>query len=82
MAARVSAQARGAAGEIAAVMGWSLPYTLGVLGRWKMAAVYCQAVPAEHWPSDAIERNLDAPCPGIAAGLLSLPAQIEKTLAG
>ena len=24
--------------------GWSLPYTLGVLGRWKMAAVYCQAV--------------------------------------
>jgi hypothetical protein len=25
-------------------MGWSLPYTLGVLGRWKMAAVYCQAV--------------------------------------
>jgi sRNA-binding protein len=34
----------GAAGEIAAAMGWSLPYTLGVLGRWKMAAVYCQAV--------------------------------------
>jgi sRNA-binding protein len=25
-------------------MGWSLPYTLGVLGRWEMAAVYCQAV--------------------------------------
>ena len=25
-------------------MGWSLPYTLGVLGRWKMASVYCQAV--------------------------------------
>jgi sRNA-binding protein len=25
-------------------MGWSLPYTLGVLTRWKMAAVYCQAV--------------------------------------
>ena len=25
-------------------MGWSLPYTLGVLGGWKMAAVYCQAV--------------------------------------
>jgi hypothetical protein len=33
--------ALGAAGEIAVVMGWSLPYTLGVLGRWKMAAVYC-----------------------------------------
>ena len=36
--------ALGVAGQIAAVMGWSLPYTLGVLGRWKMAAVYCQAV--------------------------------------
>jgi sRNA-binding protein len=33
-----------AAGDIAAAMGWSLPYTLGVLRRWKMAAVYCQAV--------------------------------------
>jgi hypothetical protein len=28
----------------AAAMGWSLPYTLGVLTRWKMSAVYCQAV--------------------------------------
>jgi sRNA-binding protein len=34
----------GAAGEIAAAMGWSLPYTLGVLRHWKMAAVYCRAV--------------------------------------
>jgi sRNA-binding protein len=34
----------GAAAEIGTAMGWSLPYTLGVLGRWKMAAVYCQAV--------------------------------------
>jgi len=34
----------GATGEIAAVMGWSLPYTLGVLHNWKMAPVYCQAV--------------------------------------
>jgi sRNA-binding protein len=33
-----------ATGEIAAVMGWSLPYTLGVLSRWKMAPVYCQAI--------------------------------------
>jgi hypothetical protein len=31
-------------GEIAAAMGWSLPYELGVLGRWKMAPVYCRAV--------------------------------------
>jgi sRNA-binding protein len=36
--------ALGAAGEIAAVMGWSLPYTLGVLCHCKTAAVYCQAV--------------------------------------
>src|SRR6202521_5514417 len=34
----------GAAGEIAAAMGWSLSYTLGVLVGWKMALVYCQAV--------------------------------------
>ena len=34
----------GATGEIAEAMGWSLPYALGVLGRWKMAAGYCQAV--------------------------------------
>jgi hypothetical protein len=34
----------GITGEIAAVMGWSHLYTLGVLAGWKMAAVYCQAV--------------------------------------
>jgi sRNA-binding protein len=34
--------------EIAAVMGWSEPYTLGVLSRWKMAQVYCQAVLCHH----------------------------------
>jgi sRNA-binding protein len=34
----------GAAREIAAAMGWPLPYTLGVLGSWKNAPVYCQAV--------------------------------------
>ena len=36
--------ALGIAGQIAAAMGWSLPYTLSVLRRWKMAAVYCRAV--------------------------------------
>jgi sRNA-binding protein len=36
--------AMGAARQVAAAMGWSLPYTLGVLTRWKMAAVYCEAV--------------------------------------
>jgi sRNA-binding protein len=34
----------GAAREIAAAMGWSLPYTLGVLVGWKMAPAYCEAV--------------------------------------
>ena len=34
----------GVARQIAATMGWSLPYTLGVLGRWKMAPAYCRAV--------------------------------------
>jgi sRNA-binding protein len=38
-----------AAGEIAAAMDWSLPYTLGVLARWKMASAYCKSVLAhEH----------------------------------
>jgi sRNA-binding protein len=36
--------AMGAARQVAAATGWSLPYTLGVLTQWKMAAVYCQAV--------------------------------------
>jgi hypothetical protein len=34
----------GAAREIAAAMGWSLPYTLGVLSHWKMAPIYSRAV--------------------------------------
>jgi sRNA-binding protein len=36
--------ALGIAGQIAAAMGWSLPYTLSVLRHWKMSAVYCRAV--------------------------------------
>jgi sRNA-binding protein len=34
----------GAVGEIATAMGWSVPYTLGVLAPWKMAPVYCRSV--------------------------------------
>jgi sRNA-binding protein len=34
----------GAAAEIGTAMGWSHPYTLGVLAGWKMAPVYCRAV--------------------------------------
>jgi len=33
-----------ATNEIAAAMGWSRPYTLGVLRHWKMTAAYCQAI--------------------------------------
>jgi sRNA-binding protein len=36
--------AMGAPRQVGAAMGWSFPYTLGVLTRWKMTAVYCQAV--------------------------------------
>jgi len=36
--------AAGASREIAAAMGWSLPYTLGVLGIWKLAGFYCRAI--------------------------------------
>ena len=36
--------AMGAARQVAAAMGWPLPYTLGVLSSWKMGVVYCQAV--------------------------------------
>jgi sRNA-binding protein len=34
----------GATREIAVVMDWSLPYTLGVLKNWKMTPIYCQAI--------------------------------------
>jgi len=34
----------GAVGEIAAAMGWTIPFTLGVLGYWKLGPVYCRAV--------------------------------------
>jgi hypothetical protein len=57
----------GATGEIAAAMGWSLPYTLGVLGRWKMAEVYCQAVLC-HDQRIALDGS---PLIGSAASLLS-----------
>ena len=34
----------GAGQEIAAEMGWSAPYAMGVLGRWKITSAYCRAV--------------------------------------
>jgi len=36
--------ALGTVGQIAEAMGWSVPYTIGVLTYWKMAPVYCQVV--------------------------------------
>ena len=36
--------ALGVANQLSVTMGWSLPYTNGVLNYWKMAPVYCQAV--------------------------------------
>jgi sRNA-binding protein len=36
--------AAGASRDIAAAMGWSLPYTLSVLGIWKLAGFYCRAI--------------------------------------
>jgi sRNA-binding protein len=36
--------ASGAAGEIGTAMGWSHPYTIGVLSGWKLARTYCEAV--------------------------------------
>ena len=44
MLAVIRPLAIGASREIAAAMGWSLPYALGVLTHWKMAPDYCQAV--------------------------------------
>jgi hypothetical protein len=34
----------GATAEFGTAMGWSHPYTLGVVAGWKMAPVYCRAV--------------------------------------
>jgi sRNA-binding protein len=55
----------GAPGEIASAMGWSLPYTLGVLARWKMAPAYCRAVLAQEHrvafdgsPAEAIDAKV------------------------
>ena len=70
----------GAAREIAGAMGWSLPYTLGVLVRWKMAPIYCQAVlcydqrvALDGSPAEAI----DAEAKELATKQLARPAARE-----
>jgi len=63
--------ANSAIDEIAAAMGWSRPYTLGVLGRWKMASVYCQAVLC-HDPRITLD---GAPAEPVGAEAKDLPAK-------
>ena len=73
---RVRPLAIGVAGEIASAMGWSLPYTLGVLARWKMAPAYCRAVLAQEHrvaldgsPAEAIDAKAkDLAAKSYAAG--------------
>jgi sRNA-binding protein len=60
----------GVAHQIAAGMGWSLPYTLSVLRRWKMAAAYCQAV-LSHAQRIALD---GAPAETVDAGARDLAA--------
>jgi hypothetical protein len=55
--------ALGAAGEIAAAMGWSLPYTLGVLGRWKMAPAARKAAKKAEAAADAVVKPKPTPGP-------------------
>jgi sRNA-binding protein len=75
---RVRPLAIGAAGEIASAMGWSLPYTLGVLARWKMAPAYCRAVLAqEHRVAldDSPAEAIDAKAKDLAAKRLARSAR-------
>jgi sRNA-binding protein len=60
----------GVAREIAATMGWSHPYTLGVLHLWKMAPVYCHAV-VNHDQRIALD---GAPAEAVDAGAKDLAA--------
>jgi sRNA-binding protein len=67
----------GAAREIAAAMGWSLPYTLGVLGHWKMAPAYCEAI-LSHDQRMTLE---GAPAEAVDAEAKELAARQLKRLA-
>jgi sRNA-binding protein len=66
--------ASGAAREIAAVMDWSLAYTLGVLKHWKRAPVYCQAI-LDYDQRIALDgspaESVDAKAKGLAAKRLA-----------
>jgi hypothetical protein len=48
----------GAAAEIGTAMGWSHPYTLGVLAGRKMAPVYCRAIALDGAPAEPVDDTL------------------------
>jgi sRNA-binding protein len=65
--------------EIAAAMGWSRPYTLGVLRHWKMTAAYCQAI-LRHEQRITLD---GAPAEPVGAEAKDLAAkQLERLAAG
>jgi sRNA-binding protein len=76
-----------AAGEIGTAMGWSHPYTIGVLSGWKLARTYCEAVlshdqrialdgaPAE--PVDAEAKDLAAKQLAKLAARRATPADVK-----
>jgi sRNA-binding protein len=72
----------GAAREIASAMGWSFPYTLGVLARWKMAPAYCTAVLAQEHRV-ALDRSpaevIDTKAKDLAAKRLARLAERDTT---
>jgi hypothetical protein len=49
--------AMGVARQVATAMGWSFPYTLGVLGRWKMAEVQGLRLSPDSAPDAALQRR-------------------------
>jgi sRNA-binding protein len=65
--------------EIAAAMGWSRPYTLGVLRHWKMTAAYCRAI-LRHDQRIALDGVPDEPVGAEAKDLAA--KQLERLAAG
>src|SRR6201995_6182077 len=68
--------------EIAAAMGWSYPYTLGVLSRWKMAPVYCRAA-LNHHQRIALDGSpagmVEAKAKDLASALVLLAQQAPRS---
>jgi sRNA-binding protein len=47
--------AMGVAREVAGTMGWSLPYTLGVLTRWKAVLSHDQRIGLDGSPAEMVD---------------------------